>query len=112
MATHHRSAGQSLDRDDTPHGKDTEAHFPHDYDHEDTDDSGTIGQEHHTNLANLTWELDDLCHRVQAGEGQPAEAPNCTEHKLQRLSIALCPSAPPEPLDDVLQEYTETLCSA
>ena len=26
--------------------------------------------------------------------------------------IALCPSALPEPLDDVLQQYTETLCSA
>ena len=24
----------------------------------------------------------------------------------------LCPSALPEPLDDVLQQYTETLCSA
>ena len=52
MATHHRGAGQPLDRD-----------------HEDTGDFETIAQEHHTNLANLTWELDDLCHRVQAGEG-------------------------------------------
>ena len=30
--------------------------------------------ENHTNLAALTRELDDLCHRVQAGEGQPVEA--------------------------------------
>ena len=35
---------------------------------------------------------------------------NCIEHELHRLSIALCPSALPEPLDDVLQQYTETLC--
>ena len=73
MATHHRGAGQPLDRDDTPHGKDTEAHIPHGYDPENTGDIGTIGQEHHTKLANLTWELDDLHHRVQAGEGQPIE---------------------------------------
>ena len=33
------------------------------------------------------------------------------EHELQRLSIGLCPSVPPEPLNDVLQQYTETLCS-
>ena len=34
------------------------------------------------------------------------------EHKLQRLSIALCPSAPPELLADILKQYTDTLCSA
>ena len=69
-------------------------------------------QENHTNLATLTWELDDLCHRFLAGEGQPTKALYCTECKLQRLSIALHPSAPLEPLDDVLQQYKETLCSA
>ena len=55
--------------------------------------------------------MDDLHHRVQAGKGEPTEALNCIECKLQRISIALCPSALPEPLDDVLQQYTETLCS-
>ena len=112
MATHHRGTGQPLDMDDTPHGKDTEVNIPHDYHHEDTGGLETMAQEHHTNLANLTWELDDLCHRVQAGEGQPTEALHHIECKLQRLSIALHPSAPPEPLDDVLQQYTETFCSA
>ena len=29
-----------------------------------------------------------------------------------RLSLALCPSAPLEPLDDILQQCTKTLCSA
>ena len=51
MATHHGGAGHPLDRDDTPHGKDTEAHISHDYDLEETGDIGTIGQEHHT-----TWQ--------------------------------------------------------
>ena len=54
--------------------------------------------------------MDDLCHTVQAGEDQPAEALYQIECKLQRLSIALCPSAPPEPLNDILKQYT--LCSA
>ena len=40
------------------------------------------------------------------------EALNYIEHELQRLSISLCPSAPPEPLEDVLKHYTDTLCSA
>ena len=37
---------------------------------------------------------------------------NCLEHELHRLSLALHPSALPEPLDEVLQQYTETLCTA
>ena len=71
-----------------------------------------IEWENHTNLATFTRELDDLHHRVQAGEGQPTEALYHIECKLQRLSIALFPSAPPEPLNDILKQYMDTLCSA
>ena len=39
------------------------------------------------------------------------EAINCLEHELHRLSLTFQPSAPPEPLDEVLQQYMETLCS-
>ena len=110
MDTHHGGVGQPLDSDTTPHGQDTD--IPNDSYHEDMDNFENMEQENHTNLAILTWDLDDLCHRVQAGEGQPTEAINHIEHELQRLSIVLCPSAPLEPPDNVLQQYTETLCSA
>ena len=40
------------------------------------------------------------------------ETINCLEHELHRLSLMFQPSAPLEPLDEVLQQYTETLCSA
>ena len=40
------------------------------------------------------------------------EAINHLEHEFHRLSLALHPSAPLETLDDVLQQYMETLCSA
>ena len=40
------------------------------------------------------------------------EALNCIECKLQRLSISLHPSAPPEPLEKVLKQYMDILCSA
>ena len=43
---------------------------------------------------------------------QPLEALNHIDHKLQRLSISLHQSAPPEPLEEVLKHYTDTLCSA
>ena len=112
IATHHEGSGQSLDRDATPNGKDTDVNIPHDYHHEDTDDLENIQQENHTNLGALTMEYDDLCHRVQAGEGQPAEALQHIECQLQRLSIAFHPSAPPEPFNDVLKQYMDTLCFA
>ena len=62
-----------------------------------------VEQENHTNWEILTWDLDDLCHRVQAGKGQPTEALNHIECELQRLSIVFHPSALLEPLDNVLQ---------
>ena len=112
MATCHGGSGQPLDRDAIPNGKDTGIDILHDYHHEDTGDFENVVQENHTNLATLTRELDDLHQRVQAGEGQPAEVLYCIECKLQRLSIALHPSAPTEPLDDILKQYMDTLCSA
>ena len=78
MATHHGGSGQPLDRDATLTGKDTDVNILHNCHHEDTEDFENVEQEkeqeNHTNLAALTRELDDLCHRVQAGESQPAEA--------------------------------------
>ena len=80
VATCHGGTGQPLDRDDTPHGKDIEVNILH---HEDTDDFESVEQENHAKLATLTKELDNLCHRAQAGEGQPMEALHCIEHELQ-----------------------------
>ena len=75
-------------------------------------DFENIEQENYTYLVTLTKELDFLCPRVQAGEGQPVEALHHIKQELQRLSITLCPSTSPEPLDDVLKQYMNTLCSA
>ena len=112
MATHHGGTGQPLDRDANPNGKDTNVDTQNNYHNEDTGNFEPIGQENDTNLANLTWELGDLHHRDQVREGQLAEALHHIEQGLQRLTIALCPSVPPEPLNDVLRQYTDTLCSA
>ena len=111
MATHHRGAGQPWDKDATPNGKDTDVNIQNNYHHEDAGDFEPIGQENHANLANLTQELDELHHRVQAREDQQAEALECIEQELQRISLAFYPSVPPEPLDNVLRQYMDTLCS-
>ena len=112
MATHHEGSGQPLDRDANMTRNDTDIDIPQDFHHEDTDNFENVEHENPTSLAAITRELDDLCHLVQAGEGQPTEALHHIECKLQRLSIALCPSAPPDPLNNVLKQYINTLCSA
>ena len=40
------------------------------------------------------------------------EAISCLECELHRLSLAFCLSVLLETLDHILQQYTETLCSA
>ena len=65
-------------------------------------------------LTALTRGINDLCQRVAAGEGQPAETLDCIQCELQNLSIAIhqpLPSAPAEPLREVIWQYKDTLCT-
>ena len=66
-------------------------------------------------LTSLTGEINDLHQQVDAGEGQPVETLDCIEHGLQNLLIALhLPPSPAstEPFEDVIWQYTDTLCTA
>ena len=99
-----------MDRGTAQHGQGTD--IPNDYHHKDMDNYENAEQENHTNLAILTQDLDDLPHRFLAGEGQATEAIHCIDCKLHRLSLALHLSILLEPLNHVLQQYTENLCSA
>ena len=58
MATHHGGAGQSLDRDPTPHEQGTD--ILSDYHHEDMDNFENMEHENHTTLKALTRDLDNL----------------------------------------------------
>ena len=108
MATHHGRAGQPFDMDANPNGKDTNVDIQDNY----TCAFKPMERENDTNLANLTWEIDDLCHRVQARGGQSMECLHYIEQELQRLTIAIHASAPSEPLNDVLRQYTDSSYSA
>ena len=109
MATHYRGTGQPSEMDPNPQTQDID--IPNDYP-EHNDDFENTEHENHTWLKELTNELDHLWHKVEATKNQPTNAINHLECELHRLSLALCPSAPSEPLDEVLQQYTETLCTA
>ena len=76
------------------------------------DNFENVEHENHTTLKTLTQEFDNLWQRFETAKGQPTEARNCLECELHRLSLAFCFSALPEPHDEVLQQYTETLCTA
>ena len=93
----------------TPHEQDND--IPKEYHHEDMDNFENVKHENHTTLKTLTRELDNLWHRVETAKGQPTVAINCLECELYRFFLMLCSSATLEPLVDVLQQYTETLCT-
>ena len=117
MATHHGCPGNPLDRDteatrETHETADTDTENTQDFHPVETDHCEDLQHTNPTKLTALAREVDDLCQQVQAGEGQPRETLNHTEHESQRLSISLNPPASTEPLGEVIQHYTNTLCSA
>ena len=109
MAKCDRGTGQPLEKDPTPQEQDT--NIPSKYHQENMENFENMEYENHTTLKTLNRELDHLWHRVETAEGQPTEATNHLEHELHRLSLVIHPSAPQEPLDDVLQPYMESLCT-
>ena len=109
MGTHYGGAGQPSDRDPNLPAQDTD--IPSDH-MEDIYNFENVEHKNHTTLKALTRNLDDLWHTVGNAEGQPMGAIHCMECELHRLSLTLQPSACPESMDEVLQQYMETLCSA
>ena len=126
MATHHGVAGCPLDRG---LGILTEVPEHADIDNDSTHISDatvalggpvTVGHPEHPvynnqdRLTALMREINDLCQRIAAGEGQPAETLDHIQCELQNLSIAIHqphPPAPAGPLREVIWQYTDTLCT-
>ena len=109
MVTYQRGPGQSSDRDPNLHEQGTDILSGH---LEDMDNFENVEHENNTTLKALTRNIDDLQHRIETAEGQLMEAVKHLEHELHRLSLTFQPSAPPKPLDEVQQQYMETLCTA
>ena len=59
----------------------------------------------------IKW-IRSLMTQSQGHHKSTTEATSHLECELHRLPLAFHPSAPPEPLDEVLQQYTEILCTA
>ena len=64
---------------------------------------------HHARLRDLTNEIDYLQQKVEANKTQPMDTISHLECKLNRLALTLHLSTLPGPLDEVLQQYTDSL---
>ena len=61
-------------------------------------------------LQHLTCEMEQLRQTVKGKDNDPWDATKLLEQKLNPLAITLCPST--EPIWEVLNKYTDTLCNA
>ena len=109
MATCHGGTGKPSEKDSDPQENDVVIHDKY---QADINDFENIKPDHHERLRVLTHEKDHLGQKVKANETEPMDTINHLEHKINRLALTLCLSAVPEPIEEVLQQYTNTLCTA
>ena len=76
---------------------------------EDVNDLENIEPNHPTGLKHLTHEIEQLRQAIKDNDNDPIDAINHLEQKLNQLAIMLCP--PMEPIGEVLNKYTKTLCT-
>ena len=63
-------------------------------------------------MRNLTCEIEQLWQTVEASDNDPMDAISHLECKLNQLALTLCLPMPSEPIEEVLHQYTNTLCNA
>ena len=79
----------------------------------ETQDVDTDSQENYQEeniIQQLTHEMEQLRQTVEDKDNDPRDAIHQLEQKLNQLTITLCP--PSEPIEEVLDKYTDTLCNA
>ena len=109
MATCHGGIGKPSEKVSDPQENDV---IIHDEYQEDINDFENIEPDHHEKLRDLTQEIDHLGQKVESNESEPMDAISHLECKLNGLALSLCPSTLPEPIEEVLQQYTDSLCTA
>ena len=108
MATHYRGIGKPLEKDSHP--QKTNATNQDEY-QADINDFENIEPDHQAGLRDLTCEIEQLWQTVKANDNDPMDAISHLECKLNQLALTLCPPTPSEPIEEVLHQYTNTLCN-
>ena len=109
MATCHGGTGKPLEKDSDSQETDVTIHDEY---QADVNDFENVELSHHTRLRDLTNDIEYLQEKVEANETQPMDAISHLECELNRLALTLYPSALLGSLDEVLQQYTDSLCTA
>ena len=58
----------------------------------------------------ITHEIEQLWQTVEANDNDPIDGMSHLECKLNQLALTLWPPTPLEPIEEVLHQYTNTLC--
>ena len=61
-------------------------------------------------IQQLICEMEQLRQTVEDRDNDPRDVIHQMEQKLNQLTLTLCP--PSEPIEEVLDKYTDTLCNA
>ena len=109
MATHHGGIGKPLEKDSD--SQETDVTIQDEY-QTDINDFENIEPDHQAGLRYLTHEIEQLRQTVEANDNDPMDAICHLESKLNRLALTLCLPTPLEPIEKVLYQYTNTLCTA
>ena len=109
MTTCYRGIGKLLEGGSDP--QETDAATQDEY-HTDMNDLENIEPDHQAGLRDLTHEIEQLQQTVKANDNDPMNAISHLEHKLNQLALTLCLPTPSEPIEEVLHQYTNTLCNA
>ena len=109
MATHYGGIGNPLEKDSDPQGTDTTIQ---DECQTDISDLEHIEPDHQAGFRDLTREIEQLWLTVEANNNDPMDTISHLECKLNQLAHTLCPPTPLEPIEEVLHQYTNTLCNA
>ena len=109
MATHYGGIGKPLENDFDP--QDTNIDIQDDY-QADINDLENIESDHQAGLRDLTHEIEQLQQTVEANNNAPMDTISQLECKLNQLALTLHPPTPSESSEEVLHQYTNTLCNA
>ena len=77
---------------------------------QDVDSDSQENYQEENIIQQLTHEMEQLQQTVEDKDNDPRDAIHQLEQKLNQLTITLHP--PSEPIEEVLDKYTDTLCTA
>ena len=111
MATHYGGIGDTSVNNPESHDMDSDSQDNY---QEDVNDLEYVELNSPVKLKHLTFEMELLRQTVKDKDkdkdNDPRDAIMHLEQKLNQLAITLCP--PTEPIGEVLNKYTNTLCNA